>query len=190
MLIGYIENGKIIFIKDGIIRNYNPTATEEEKMSVIEKDVTITLDLESYSYDDYLCTHMYNGEEITDCEDQRQPEKDELETKIANTINAMVLSALPDGETLTKENAPTLVDIIKPENQGDKPEGGKFGDINNPIAVVGNVSTDGYLYTYGLYYSYGGKKYKCERGGAPDTTGSIKLYYTPDQLIGHYFTVA
>lgn len=112
-----------------------------------------------------------------------------LDDVIKENLNAMVLSALPEGETLTKENAPTLVDIIKPENKGNKPEEGKLGDINNPIEVVGNVSFDGFLYTYGLYYSYGGKKYKCERGGAPSTQGSIKLYYTPDQLIGHYFTV-
>lgn len=110
-----------------------------------------------------------------------------LDDVIKENLNAMLLSALPEGETLTKENAPTLLDIIKPENQGDKPEEGKLGDIDNPIEVVGNVSTDGFLYTYGVYYSYGGKKYKCERGSAPDTTGSIKLYYTPDQLIGHYF---
>lgn len=119
--------------------------------------------------------------------DKEKVVKKSLETEIINTLNAMVLNIIPNGEALTKENSPTLVDIIKPENQGDKPEEGKFGDINNPIEVVGNVSTDGFLYTYGLYYSYGGKKYKCERGGAPDTQGSIKLYYTPDQLIGHYF---
>lgn len=119
--------------------------------------------------------------------DKEKVVKKSLDDIIKENLNNMVLSALPEGETLTKENAPTLVDIIKPENKGDKPEDGKLGDINNPIEVVGNVSFDGFLYTYGLYYSYGGKKYKCERGGAPDTTGSIKLYYTPDQLIGHYF---
>lgn len=119
--------------------------------------------------------------------DKEKVVKKSLDDVIKENLNAMVLSALPEGETLTEENAPTLVDIIKPENQGDKPDEGKLGDINNPIEVVGNVSTEGFLYTYGLYYSYGGKKYKCERGGAPDTTGSIKLYYTPDQLIGHYF---
>lgn len=119
--------------------------------------------------------------------DKEKVVKKSLDDVIKENLNAMVLSALPEGETLTKENAPTLVDIIKPENKGDKPEDGKLGDINNPIEVVGNVSFEGFLYTYGLYYSYGGKKYKCERGGAPGTTGSIKLYYTPDQLIGHYF---
>lgn len=122
--------------------------------------------------------------------DKEKVVKKSLDDVIKENLNAMVLSALPEGETLNEENAPSLVDIIKPENQGDKPKEGKLGDIKNPIEVVGNVSTEGFLYTYGLYYSYGGKKYKCERGGAPETQGSIKLYYTPDQLIGHYFTVA
>lgn len=119
--------------------------------------------------------------------DKEKVVKKSLETEIINTLNAMVLNIIPDGESLTKENAPTLLDIIKPENQYNKNEEVKLGDINNPIEVVGNVSTDGFIYTYGLYYSYGGKKYKCERGGAPDTQGSVKLYYAPDQLIGHYF---
>lgn len=134
---------------------------------------------------DYLIWYKYVDGELI--ENKPEIPVTNLETEIKNTINALVLSALPEGESLTKENVPTLVDIIKPENQGDKPEEGKLGDINIPIEVVGNVSKDGFLYTYGLYYSYGGKKYKCERGGATDTQGSIKLYYTPDQLIGHYF---
>lgn len=122
--------------------------------------------------------------------DKEKVIKKSLDDIIKENLNVMVLSALPEGETLTKENAPTLVDIIKPENQGDKPEEGKLGDINNPIELIDNdIAHNGYLYTYGSYYSYGGKKYKCERGGARNTTGSIKLYYTPDQLIGHYFVV-
>lgn len=132
----------------------------------------------------YYIDYKYVNGEFIEKEKEKPKTMDDI---IKENLNNMVLSALPEGETLTKENAPSLVDIIKPENQGDKPEEGKLGDINNPIEVVGNVSYDGFLYTYGLYYSYGGKKYKCERGGAPDTTGSIKLYYTPDQLIGHYF---
>lgn len=105
-----------------------------------------------------------------------------LNDMIKENLNAMVLSVLPDGETLTKENAPTLVDIINPAKQED------VGTLENPIVVIDNdIAHNGYLYTYGSYYSYGGKKYKCERGRATDTKGSIKLYYTPDQLIGHYF---
>lgn len=183
MLIGYVETGKIIFIKDGIIKNYNPTATEEEKLNVIEKDVTIILDLENYSYDDYLCTHMYNGEEITECDDQRQPEKDELETKIANAINTMVLNVLPDGETLTKDNVPSLLDLVNPAKKENT------GTLENPIEVIDNdIAHNGYLYTYGSYYLFNGVKYLCTRQG--ETTGkTIKLYYTPDKLVEHYFKV-
>lgn len=158
----------------------------------IEKEThDIQIELESFEnlFDNYVkdnvLTKIGNKDEFY--KDYKKEKVNVLEKEIVNTLNAMLLNVIPDGETLTKENAPTLVDIIKPENQVDKPEEGKLGDINNPIEVVGNVSTDGFLYTYGLYYSYGGKKYKCERGGEPNTQGSIKLYYTPDQLIGHYF---
>lgn len=181
MLIGYSETGKIIFIKDGIIKNYNPTATEDEKIGVITKDVAITLDLDNYSYDDYLCTHMYDGEKITDCEDQRQPLKDELETKIANTINAMVLNVLPEGETLTPDNVPSLLDIVNPAT----PE--ESGTLENPIVIEDDdIAHNGYLYTYGKYYLWNHILYKCQRTGESDG-GTIKLYYTPDQLIGQYF---
>ena len=181
MLIGYMETGKIIFIKDGIIKNYNPTATEEEKLSAIQKDVAITLDLDSYSYDDYLCTHLYDGEKIKDCEDQRQPEKDELETKIANTISTMVMNVLPEGETLTPDNVPSLLDIVNPAT----PE--ESGTQSNPIVIVDNdIAHNGYLYTYGKYYNWNGVIYLCKREGESDG-GTIKLFYTPDQLIGHYF---
>lgn len=181
MLMGYSETGKIIFIKDGIIKNYNPTATEEEKISAIEKDVTITLDLENYSYDDYMCTHMYNGEKITDCEDQRQPEKDDLETKIVSTINAMVLNVLPEGETLTQENVPSLLDIVNPATTEES------GTQTNPIVIVDNdIAHNGYLYTYGKYYKWNNVLYQCKRTGESEG-GMIKLYYTPDKLIGHYF---
>lgn len=132
MLIGYTETGKIIFIKDGIVKNYNPTATEEEKINAIEKDITITLDLESYSYDDYLCTHMYDGEKIADCEDQRQPEKDELETKIVNTINAMLLNVLPECETLTKDNVSSLLALFNSAKQKNT------GTSENPIEIIDN----------------------------------------------------
>ena len=181
MLIGYTESGKIVFIKDGIIKNINPTASEEEQISCMQKDVDITLDLENYSYDDYLCTHMYDGEEITECEDQRQPEKDELETKIVNTINAMVLNVLPAGETLTRGNVPSLLDIVNPAATKES------RTQTNPIDIVDNdISHNGYLYTYGKYYKWNNVVYQCKRTGESDG-GMIKLFYTPDQLIGHYF---
>lgn len=183
MLIGYTETGKIVFIKDGIIKNINPTASEEEQISCMQKDVAITLDLESYSYDDYLCTHMYDGQQITECEDQRKPEKDELETKIVNTINAMVLNVLPEGKTLTPGNVPSLLDIV------NLPSSEESGTQENPIFIVDNdIAHNGYLYTYGKYYKCHDVLYQCKRTGESDG-GTIKLYYTPDQLIDHYFKV-
>lgn len=181
MLIGYTETGKIVFIKDGIIKNINPTASEEEQISCMQKDVTITLDLESYSYDDYMCRHIYDGEEITECEDQRQPEKDELETKIVNTINTMILNVLPEGETLTKDNVPSLLDIVNSATTEES------GTQTNPIVIVDNdIAHNGYLCTYGKYYKWHDVLYQCKRTGESEG-GMIKLYYTPDQLIGHYF---
>lgn len=102
---------------------------------------------------------------------------------IKENLNNMVLAVLPDGETLTKENVPTLVDIINPAKQEDD------GTLENPIVVIDNdIAHNGYLYTYGSYYIFNGVKYLCVRQG--ETTGNtVKLYYTPDQLIGHYFTV-
>lgn len=165
-------------------RGVSANCVYEESDNVI--DWTFTSDDERNKVFVNIRDYIFKDSKLT--YDPLPKEEDKtLDDVIKENLNTMIMAALPEGESLTKENAPTLVDIIKPENQGDKPEEGKLGDINNPIEVVGNVSTDGFLYTYGLYYSYGGKKYKCERGGAPTTQGSIKLYYTPDQLIGHYF---
>ena len=114
--------------------------------------------------------------------DKEKVVKKSLQTEIVNTLNAMVMNVIPDGETLTKENAPTLVDIINPATIEES------GTQTNPIVIVDNdIAHNGYLYTYGKYYKWNNVVYKCERGGAPSTQGSIKLYYTPDQLIGHYF---
>lgn len=111
------------------------------------------------------------------------PKEDKtLDDVIKENINTMIMAVLPEGETLTKENAPTLVDIINPAKQEES------GTQTNPIVIIDNdIAHNGYLYTYGKYYKWNNVLYKCERGGAPDTQGSIKLYYTPDQLIGHYF---
>lgn len=107
--------------------------------------------------------------------------EDEIENKIKNTINSMVLNVLPDGETLTPENVPSLIDIVNPAT----PE--ESGTQTKPIEIVDNdIAHNGYLYTYGKYYKWNGVVYLCKREGESDG-GTIKLYYTPDQLIGHYF---
>lgn len=106
---------------------------------------------------------------------------DDLTKKIKNTLNDMVLNVIPDGETLTPENVPSLVDIINPATTEES------GTQTNPIVIVDNdIAHNGYLYTYGKYYKWNGVLYQCKRTGESEG-GTIKLFYTPDQLIGHYF---
>ena len=104
-----------------------------------------------------------------------------LDDVIKENLNTMIMAVLPEGETLTKENAPTLVDIINPAKQEEN------GTQANPIEIIDNdIAHNGYLYTYGKYYKWNGVIYQCKRTGESDG-GTIKLFYTPDQLIGHYF---
>lgn len=128
---------------------------------------------------DYLIWFKYVDGELV--ENKPEIPVSTLETEIKNTINAMVMNVIPDGETLTKENAPSLVDIINPAKQEES------GTQANPIVIIDNdIGHNGYLYTYGKYYKWNNVVYQCKRTGESDG-GTIKLYYTPDQLIGHYF---
>ena len=107
--------------------------------------------------------------------------KKSLQTEIINTLNAMVLNVIPVGETLTAENTPSLVDIINPATKEES------GTQANPIVIVDNdIAHNGYLYTYGKYYKWNNVVYQFKRTGESDG-GTIKLFYTPDQLIGNYF---
>lgn len=128
----------------------------------------------------YYIDYKYVDGEFVEKEKEKPKTLDDI---IKENLNNMVLSALPEGETLTKENVPTLVDIINPAKQEDK------GSLENPIEVIDNdIAHNGYLYTYGSYYIFNGVKYLCTR--QRETAGNtVKLYYTPDQLIGHYFAV-
>lgn len=104
-----------------------------------------------------------------------------MDDVIIENLNNMILAVIPDGETLTKENEPTLVDIINPATTEES------GTQANPIVIIDNdIAHNGYLYTYGKYYKWNNVLYQCKRTGESDG-GTIKLYYTPDQLIGHYF---
>lgn len=104
-----------------------------------------------------------------------------MDDVIKENLKNMILAVIPDGETITKENEPTLVDIINPS------AGEESGTQANPIVIVDNdIAHNGYLYTYGKYYKWNNVVYQCKRTGESDG-GTIKLYYTPDQLIGHYF---
>ena len=55
------------------------------------------------------------------------------------------------------------------------------GTLDNPIPAVRGME-----YTYGLYYSDGGKVYLCKRQGEADG-GTIVLQYLPSELVGQYF---
>lgn len=128
---------------------------------------------------DYLIWYKYVDGELV--ENKPEITVTNLETEIKNTINAMVLNVIPEGETLTKDNVPSLVDIINPATTEES------GTQVNPIVIVDNdIAHNGYLYTYGKYYKWNGVLYQCKRTGESDG-GTIKLFYTPDQLIGHYF---
>lgn len=65
------------------------------------------------------------------------------------------------------------------------------GTLEDPIPVPDSVTTSGFTYIYGKYYSYGAKTYLCKRGGVPDPESmygeEAKLTYAPPQLIGIYF---
>lgn len=55
------------------------------------------------------------------------------------------------------------------------------GTVDNPIPAVRGME-----YTYGLYYSDGGKVYLCKRTGEEDG-GTVILQYLPHELVGQYF---
>lgn len=152
----------------------------------IEKDThKIELEIETFEsiFDNYVSnsvlTKIDNKEEFY--KDYKKEKVNVLQKEIVKTINAMVLNVIPDGETLTPENSPSLVDIINPATTEES------GTQANPIIIVDNdIAHNGYLYTYGKYYKWNGVLYQCKRTGESDG-GTIKLFYTPDQLIGHYF---
>ena len=149
------------------------------------------LEIELDKMEDYV-NYKYNGTNFVKIEEEEKKklypflfekptEPKTLDDVIKENINNMIMAVLPKGETLTKENAPTLVDIINPAKQEEN------GTQANPIEIIDNdIAHNGYLYTYGKYYKWNGVVYQCKRTGESDG-GTIKLYYTPDKLIGHYF---
>lgn len=83
-------------------------------------------------------------------------------------------------------NAPSLwVALNSGEHEGTK---------EDPIPVPDTVTTAGYEYVYGKYYSENGTTYLCKRGGVdnPEEMYGQKeiLYYGPSALVGQYFEVA
>ncbi len=180
LYINWIEvkkNMKLYILIDekGLIISSTRERILKEQIEVELADESKTLD---YKYVD--------GElvELTPEEKEEYYEKVEPRDKseeIKNVLNSMIMSLIPEGETLTKENAPTLVDIINPVTTEES------GTKANYIVIVDNdIAHNGYLYTYGKYYKWNNVLYQCKRTGESEG-GKIKLFYTPDQLIGHYF---
>lgn len=67
------------------------------------------------------------------------------------------------------------------------------GTLDDPIPVPESVTTSGFTCVYGKYYSWQGVIYLCKRGGIANPEElygqEIKLYYSPDALIGQYFEI-
>ena len=63
------------------------------------------------------------------------------------------------------------------------------GTQEDPIPVPDTVTTAGFEYEKGKYYSEGGTVYLMDRQGM-DAGDKIMLYFVPSALIGQYFSVA
>ena len=63
------------------------------------------------------------------------------------------------------------------------------GTLEDPIPVPETVTTAGFEYEKGKYYSEGGTVYLMDRQGM-DVGDKITLYFAPSALIGQYFSVA
>lgn len=71
---------------------------------------------------------------------------------------------------------------------------GHAGTLEDPIPVPDSVTTSGFEYVYGKYYSESDTIYLCQRQGIEDPESMYgqteKLYAAPSALVGQYFIVA
>ena len=173
------EKGAIFSAKLDKVTIYNPNIEIEKETHGIQVELESFENLFDNYVKDNVLTKIDNKDEFY--KEYKKEKVNTLEKEIVKTINAMVLNVIPEGESLTKENVPSLVDIINPATREE------IGTQENPIVIVDNdIAHNGYLYTYGKYYKWNDVLYHCERSGE-SAGGTFKLFYTPDQLIGHYF---
>ena len=66
---------------------------------------------------------------------------------------------------------------------------GHAGTQEDPIPVPDSVTTSGFEYEYGKYYSEGDTVYLMDRQGM-DEGDKVTLYFPPSALIGQYFSVS
>ena len=70
---------------------------------------------------------------------------------------------------------------------------GHAGTLEDPIPVPDSVTTSGFEYVYGKYYTEGGTVYLCQRQGIEDPESMYgqteKLYFAPSALVGQYFVI-
>lgn len=165
----------ILIDEKGLITSSTRERILKEQIEVEMTDESKTLD---YKYVDGELVELTTEEKE---EYYGKVEPIDKSEEIKNVLNSMLMAVIPEGETITKENVPTLVDIINPATTEES------GTQTNPIVIIDNdIAHKGYLYTYGKYYKWNNVVYQCKRDGESDG-GTIKLLYTPDQLIGHYF---
>lgn len=71
---------------------------------------------------------------------------------------------------------------------------GHAGTLEDPIPVPDSVTTSGFEYVYGKYYSESDTIYLCQRQGIENPESMYgqteKLYAAPSALVGQYFVVA
>lgn len=160
---------------------YNPNVEVEKETHDIQVELESFENLFDNYVKDNVLTKIENKDEFY--KEYKKEKVNTLEKEIVNTLNAMVLNVIPNGETLTPENTPGLVDIINPSIREES------GTKEKPIEIVDNdIAHNGYLYTYGKHYKWNNVVYLCKRQGESDG-GTIKLLYTPDQLLNHYFVL-
>lgn len=178
MILKIDEKGCIFSAEVGLITVYNPYVEIEKESTEVNIETNDYYHIFDFYYKNTLLK-IDNKDDFY--KDYKKEKVNVLEKEIVNTLNAMVLNAIPVGETLTPENVPSLLDII---NQATSKES---GTQTNPIIIIDNdIAHNGYLYTYGKYYKWNNVLYQCKRTGESDG-GTIKLFYTPDKMIGHYF---